>query len=155
MDPITLAASVTAFLAPYLVKAGAKMADEAVEHLPEAVAGLWKAISERFKSKPEATAAANDLTAKPDEPDNQADFRKQLRRLLEEDPAFAQQVETQFKKAEASVSINIQGDGAAATGGSVAAGKGGIAVGGSVSGNIVLGNSNTVSSGKPIEPDKP
>jgi hypothetical protein len=154
MDPITLAASVTTFLAPYLLKAGAKLADEAVEHLPAAVGALWKTIADRFKSKPEAAAAANDLTAKADEPDNQADFRKQLRKLLEQDPAFAQQMEGQYKQAEASVSINVEGDGAAATGGSVAAGRGGIAVGGSVSGSIVVGSNNTVSSGKPGEPDK-
>jgi hypothetical protein len=155
MDPVTLAASVTAFLAPYLAKAGAKLADEAAQHLPEAVGGLWQAITARFKSKPEAAGAADDLAAKADEPDNQADFRKQLRKLFEEDPGFAEQVEGIYKKAEASVSITNQGSGAVATGGSVAAGQGGIAVGGNVSGNIVLGNQNTVSSGKPPESEKP
>lgn len=147
MDPATLATSITALLVPYLAKAGASLADQAVKHLPEAVAGLWKAVSEHFKGKPGAEAAANDLTAKPDDTDNQELFELQLRKLLKDDPDFAAEISGLFEKAQASGGITLQGSGAVAAGGSVATGAGGIAVGGSNSGNIVKGNQNKVGSG--------
>lgn len=141
MDPATLATSVTALLVPYLAKAGASVADEALRHLPEAVGGLWQAVSERFKAKPAAEAAANDLTAEAEDVDNQELFELQLKKLLKDDPDFAAEVTGLLEKAQAGMS------GAIATGGGVAAGAGGVAIGGSVSGNIVIGNQNTVSSG--------
>ena len=146
MDPATLATSVTALLVPFLAKAGASLADEALKHLPEAVGGLWKAVSERFKAKPGAEAAANDLTADAEDPDNQELFELQLKRLLREDPEFATEISGLFDKAQASGSITQQGSGAVATGGSVAAGAGGVAIGGRVSGHVVVGNQNRVSS---------
>jgi hypothetical protein len=145
MDPATLATSITALLVPFLTKAGASVADEAIKRLPEAVGGLWKAVAERFKAKPGAEVAANDLTADAADLDNQELFELQLKKLLKEDPGFAAEVSGLFDKAQASVSITQQGSGAVATGGSVAAGSGGIAIGGSVSGNIVVGNQNKVS----------
>jgi hypothetical protein len=154
MDPITLAASITSFLAPYLAKAGAKLADEAIERLPSAVSTLWGAITKRFKAKPAAAEAADDLTAKPDDAESQVVFKSQLRKLLQDDPEFAQQIAGLFETAEASVKVDFQGSGAVATGGSVAAGQGGVAVNGNVSGSIVVGNQNTVSSGKPADSEK-
>jgi hypothetical protein len=111
------------------------------------VGGLWQAVSERFRAKPAAEAAANDLTTDAEDPDNQELFELQLKKLLREDPEFATEISGLFDKAQASVNITQQGSGAVAAGGSVAAGAGGVAIGGSVSGNIVLGNQNRVSSG--------
>jgi hypothetical protein len=152
MDPATLAASVTALLAPYLAKAGASLADEALKHLPEAVGGLWQAVAQHFKGKPAAEGAANDLTAMAEDTDNQEAFSLQLKKNLKEDPAFAEQINGLLEKAQASVNITQQGNGAIVSGGGVAAGAGGVAVGGSVSGNIVIGNQNAVSSGSQASP---
>ena len=144
MDPITLAASATSFLAPYLLKAGQALADQAVEHLPEGVDKVWSYVVEKFQGKPAAEEAANDLASHPDDEDSQAAFRRQLKKLLE-DPTVVTELSALLTKGKESMGINVQ-SGAVATGGGVAAGQGGIAVGGSVGGNIVMGNNNTVSS---------
>jgi len=155
MDPATLAAGVTSFLAPYLVKAGQTLATQAVEHLPEGVNKVWSYVSEKFQGKPAAEEAAKDLVSNAKDEDNQAAFRKELKKLLE-DPAITAELSALLEKGKESVGINVQ-SGAVATGGSVAAGQGGIAVGGSVDGNIVMGNNNTVSqqSARKREPRHP
>jgi hypothetical protein len=129
MDPATLATTVTALLVPYLAKAGASLADEAVKRLPEAVGGVWQAITQRFKAKPGAEAAANDLTAKADDADNQELFELQLKRLLKDDPDFAEQIGGLLEKAQASVNIKQ--------------GAGSVGIVGNVSGNVVLGSNPT------------
>ena len=144
MDPATLAATATSFLAPYLIKAGQTLADQAVERLPQGVSKVWSYVLEKFQGKPAAEEAANDLASNADDEDSQAAFRKQLKKLLE-DPAIVAELSDLLTKGKESVGINVQ-SGAVATGGGVAAGQGGIAVGGSVGGNIVTGNNNTVSS---------
>jgi len=87
MDPMlitTLATSATAFLAPYLAKAGEAAAEALGEKLPEAVGQVWNAITARFKAVgPVAEEAAKDLAAKPQVEDNQAAFRKELKKLLQ------------------------------------------------------------------------
>ena len=152
MDPAILAASATSFLAPYLLKAGQTLADQAVEHLPEGVGKVWSYVVEKFQGKPAAEEAANDLATHADDEDTQAAFRKQLRKLLE-DPAVVAEFSNVLEKGKESMGINVQ-SGAVATGGGVAAGQGGIAVGGSVGGNIVMGNHNTVSSERAREDDE-
>jgi hypothetical protein len=144
MDPATLAASATSFLAPYLLKAGQALAGQAVEHLPEGVGKVWGYVLEKFQGKPAAEEAANDLASHADDEDSQAAFRRQLKKLLE-DPAVVAELSALLTKGKESMGMNVQ-SGAVATGGGVAAGQGGIAVGGSVGGNIVMGNNNTVSS---------
>jgi len=142
MDPATLAASVTSFLAPYLLKAGQNLADRAVEHLPDGVGKVWNYVLGKFQGKPAAEEAANDLASHADDEDSQAAFRRQLKKLLE-DPSVVAELSDLLTKSKQSMGINVQ-SGAVATEGGVAAGQGGIAVGGSVSGNIVMGNNNTV-----------
>jgi hypothetical protein len=143
MDPATLAAGVTSFLAPYLVKAGQALANEAMEHLPEGVNKVWSYVTEKFQGKPAAQEAAKDMASNAKDEDNQAAFRKELRKLLE-DPTVLAELSSLLEKGKESVGINVQ-SGAVATGGGVAAGQGGIAVGGSVGGSVVMGNNNTVS----------
>lgn len=144
MDPITLAASVTTLLAPYLAKAGKVLADKAAEQLPGAVGALWDKISAKFQSKPAAQDAAVDLVQNPSDQDNQAAFETQLRKMLKDDPAFLEELSGLTEKAQQEA-IKLQGSGAIATSGGVAAGQGGVAVGGNVQGNIVVGNNNKVS----------
>lgn len=145
MDPITLAASVTSLLAPYLAKAGKALADKAAEQLPGAVNILWDKIAQKFQSKPAAQDAANDLVQNASDTDNQAAFETQLRKMLKDDPAFLEELSGLAEKAQQEA-IKLQGSGAIATNGGVAAGQGGVAIGGNVQGgNIVVGNNNQVS----------
>lgn len=152
MDPNAMAGAAASFLMPYLVKFGKNLADQAVENLPEQVQNLWKMIRAKMEGKPAAQGAAQELAEKPDDPDNQEAFLLQLKKLLKEDPDFTQNLESLLKiLAESELGkdkgvINL-GSGAAATGGSTAAGAGGIAVGGNVGGSIVLGSNNTLNPG--------
>ncbi len=143
MDPVTLAATATTFLLPYLAKAGKIAIENIAKEMPDTVGVLWDKISSKFQGKPAAEGAAAELTSKADDEINQQAFKLQLQKVLESDPSFAQEFETLFKKAQASMNINMQGSGAVATLGGVAAGQGGIAVKGNVEGNIVLGNNAT------------
>jgi hypothetical protein len=140
MDPATLAATATGLLAPFLAKMGESAMEEVGAQLPEKIGKVWGAIAARFKGNPTASGAANDLTKKPDDPENQETFALQLRKALKEDPEFAEMFAGLVHDAQESVR-NV-GDGAVATGGSNAAGK--IEVGGDMSGNIVVGNKNVV-----------
>jgi hypothetical protein len=144
MDPVTLATAATTLLLPYLIKASQVVAEDVAKQLPDTVGVLWDKIAKKFQGKPAAEGAASDLAGKADDEINQQTFKLQLQKALENDPAFAQEFEGLFKKAQASVNINQQGSGAVATNGGVAAGQGGIAIGGNVEGNIVMGNNNTV-----------
>jgi hypothetical protein len=138
VELISLATTAVALLSPYLVKAGEKAAEKIGEKMPEAVSKLWNTITAKFKGNPAAETAVNDLVAKPDDEDNQAAFRKELRKLLEAEPAFAAELGGLLDKVqhEAGDTITVTGSGAAATRGGVAAGEHGIAVGHDLQGGI-------------------
>ncbi len=133
MDPATLAATVTAFLAPYLAKAGGALLEGAATGLPDAVGRLatrlWDSISKRFEGNPAASGAANDLAKNPADGDKQEAFRVQLKMALKDDKEFAEAVLALVKEAD-----------------SEAAGIGDISVKtGDVSHSaIVIGNNNDV-----------
>jgi hypothetical protein len=141
MDPITLATTASAFLSPYLVKAGEKAAEKIGEKLPDIAAKVWNAVTAKFKGKPAAEEAVKDLVANPDDEDNRAAFRKELRKVLEAEPTFAAELARLLDSAQHQVgdTITVSGSGAAATKGGVAAGAGGAAVGGDVQGGINIG----------------
>jgi hypothetical protein len=141
MEPLTLAATAVAFLSPYLVKAGEKAVEEVGKKLPTAVGQMWQAIMARFKDKPAAAEAVKDVVAKPQDEDNQAALRKELRKVLETEPTFVAELERLLAAAqrEAGDTITNTGSGAVATHGGVAAGAGGVAVRGDVHGGITLG----------------
>jgi hypothetical protein len=143
MDPLTLAGTAVTLLAPYLVKAGEKAAEEVGKRLPDVPGRIWHAISARFKGKPAAEEAIKDFVAQPEDEDNRAAFRKELRKALEAEPAFAQELGALLENAQrqGSDSVIVTGSGAAATRGGVAAGAGGVSVGGDVQGGITLGGS--------------
>ncbi len=153
MDPTTLAAAVTAFLVPFLCKVGTAIADQAQQQLPNQIGQIWDAILSKFKGKPAAQSSADDLKSKADDRDNQDAFALQLKKLLKDDPAFAAELEKLLQIAQATIEIANTGSGALATQGSVAAGAGGIAIGGDVKGSVVLGNHNTVVGGQPNRED--
>ncbi len=146
MDATTLAASVVTMLSPLMMKAGEKAIEKVGGKLPEAVRVLWESIRQKIGRKEAAQEAMKDFAAKPDDPDNEASFRKELRKVFELDWQYAKELEKMLDVAKTQLgdSITHTGSGAVATRGGVAAGAGGIAVGGNVKGNLVLGNSNTV-----------
>jgi len=146
MDPILLATTVTAFLAPYLAKMGGKAAEAMGEQLPEAGGKIWSAIVEKFKGKQAAEGAAKELAAKPDDRDNQDAFEVQLRKALKEDPGFSVVIQKLAEAAERETRAAIisTGSGAVATSHSVAAGEGGVAVKGDVKGSILVSGSSKI-----------
>ena len=140
MDPLTLATTAASFLIPYLAKAGEKAFETVGE---KSVDSLWRAITSRFKGKATAEEAVKDLVARPADGDNQAVFRKELRKVLEAEPAFAVELERLLISAQhqgGDTVINT-GSGAVAAKGGVAAGVGGMAIKGDVHGNITVGGS--------------
>jgi hypothetical protein len=133
MDPATLAAAALTVLAPYLAKAGETMAGKIGEALPENASKLWAAITGKFKGKPAAEEAVKDLAQAPADGDNQAAFRKELRKALLDDPEFQSALATLLAQAQQE-SIR---DSAVAKNGGIA-----INVKGDVQGGIAIGNDN-------------
>jgi hypothetical protein len=136
MDPVTLAATATTFLVPYLSKLGGALMEEASAHLPESVGKLWDTITARFKDNPAASGAANDLAQKADDEDNQEAFKLQLKKSLKEDEEFVKALQAILKEARGNISNT--GDGVVATNGGI-----GLTIKGDASGNFTFGNANT------------
>ena len=137
MDPATLAAAALTVLTPYLVKAGEKVAEKVGESLPVSAGKLWTALAGELKPRPAAAVAVQDLAADPADEDNQAAFRKELKKALAEDPRFLAAVTGLLEDAQKESRLINN---------SAVAGQGGIAinVGKDVRGNIVVGNHNSV-----------
>lgn len=141
MDPMTLATTAVGFLSPYLVKSGEKAAEKLGKKLPDLASKVWNAVTAKFSGKPAAEEAVKDMAARPDDADNQAAFRKELRKLLEADPQFASELERLLASGQrvGGDTISNTGSGAIATKGGVAAGAGGVAIQGDVQGGVSLG----------------
>jgi hypothetical protein len=86
--------------------------------LPDLAGKVWHAITAKFKGKPAAEEAVKDWVAKPSDEDNRAAFRKELRKVLEAEPAFAAELERLLESArgEGGATIIVTGSGAAAPG---------------------------------------
>ena len=142
MDPITVATGVLTVLTPFLVEGGKAAARKAGE-------ALWAALEKRFKGNPAAETALVDLKATPEDADNQAALRKEIRKLAEADAAFKAELEKLLAAAEAeapgSVHIEVRNGAVAVGAGAQAVGKGGVIVGGSVGGDVVTGNKTAAS----------
>jgi hypothetical protein len=141
MDPATLAATVLAVLTPYFIKAGEKLAENVIGSLPEQAGKLWTTLVNKFKGKPAAEEAMADLVKNPDDEDNQAAMRKQIKKAIEEEPDLLPALAALLEKARTE---------AGAIQGSAVAGDSGTAVNvhGDVQGNIVIGNDNNINAGK-------
>jgi hypothetical protein len=148
MDPISIAPLVISawkLIAPYAKKVGGKLVEKASDVLPGAVGKVWDTVKGKMEERPETKTLPTDLAATPDDQSVQGAFQYQLKKLLENDDAFAQQLEKLVNDAkEGSISNR---DGVVATNHSNAIGR--IDVGGDLSGNIVVGNKNSVNSNKP------
>ncbi len=152
MDPIlisTLVASAWNLLAPYAKKAAKQLIEKSSEELPDVVVGkVWDAVKEKMESKPEAASLPGEIIHEPENEDLQGAFKYQLKKLLENDEAFAQQLQALVKAAEeqsVSYKAELHGDGAIAQGDNAkAVGKGGILIEGNVTGNVISGNNNKI-----------
>ena len=134
-------------LQPFLPVIAAKAAEEIGK---TAVAKLWTAIEKKFDTKAAAKEALEDLLKNPKDEDTHVVFRVQLKKLLEEDNAFASDLASLLKSAGSDYKAQVIGGGAIAQGaGAKAVGAGGIMIEGGMSGsNIVVGNNNKVNDGK-------
>ena len=143
MDISSLAHDVTNYLVPvlpYLVKVGEGAATETGKKLLggawDSTKSLWDRVWTKAETKPAALEAAQDLAATPSDPDLQGAWRTQLKKLLNDDPNFATEIEQLFNKAR-----EVGGSQVTATHGSVAFGdnaSGNIAITGGVIGNVSL-----------------
>lgn len=155
VDPISiapLALSAWNLLAPFVKKMGGKLLEKAAESLPDVVGKVWDAVKEKMESKPETQELPADLAAAPEDPAVQGAFQYQLKKLLENDEAFAKRLDELVREAKqvTSYSAALEGDGAIAMGDNAkAVGAGGVMIGGNVSGsNIVTGDNNVVNDEK-------
>ena len=142
MDPAlltALAASVFTVLQPHLSELAKSAAGALGKKVPDAIGALWGKLRARFADKPAADEALKDLLANPDDSDVQGAFRVQLKKLLQDDAAFADEIKELVDSAgkQTSYTAEVHGSGAVAQGlDAVAAGEGGMAIGGDVHGDV-------------------
>lgn len=91
-------------------------------------------LAERFASRPSAQEALSDLEKTPQDEDLQASVRSQIRRLLDEDPAFTAELQSLLESSPAG-SVNASNRG-------VAAGQlRGTVITGDIGGSVSIGGS--------------
>ena len=92
MDPVTLAGLAVALVAPYLVEGGKELAKKIGGEAGERIVKLY----DKVKAKLTGSGAAKDVAdfeQAPADQDNQAALRKELKKALEADPAFREELE--------------------------------------------------------------
>ncbi len=120
---------------PYLTRAGDQVASRAAEalggHVWEHAQRLWDRLAGAVDERPAAREAVDDVAADPRDGEAVVALVRQLRKILESDPALAGEVEQLLGKARQA--------------GVVASGARSVAVGGSVSNSaIVTGDKSRV-----------
>ena len=141
MEPVTIATKAVELLSPYLVKVGEKAAEKIGGQLPAQVGKVWTAITSKFRGQPIAERAVTDWVAQPEDKDNEAAFRKELREVLKVDLPFLSELSQlliSVQRESRDMIVNT-GPGAVATHGGVAAGAGGVAIKGDAHGPITIG----------------
>jgi hypothetical protein len=136
-------AAVVAFLAPflpYLVNAGRRAAEDAIEglgaHAWEYAQTLWGKLHPGLAKRPAADEAVRDAAADPNDEAALGALQMQLRKIFTEDPALAQEVADLMRDAEAAgvSTVTIQGNA------TVKASRGGVANIGPITGGVHVGN---------------
>lgn len=144
-EPITLITLIVGVLAAGAAAAAKDVASQAVK---DAYNGLKALIVSKYESKPNVGASLQILEAKPDSSDIQAVLEKALQEAgADQDEEIRTKVDELRTKLEQENLLpkivyqgKVEGSGALAQGErAVAAGAGGIAVGGHVQGNITTG----------------
>ncbi len=108
---------------------------------PSPAWAIWQRLQPSLDARPSAREALNDCWAQPDDADLQASLRVQLKKLLA-DPQLAADLARLLKAASAEPArshTENHGSGAVAQNGAVAAGAGGVGVGGNHTGAINTG----------------
>jgi hypothetical protein len=143
MDP-QLPAQLVQFLAPflpYLLKgvklagqeAAKKLGEKAGEQGFEQAKALWDKLRPKVEARPAALEAAQDAATHPDDEDALAALRLQLKKLLAEDDSLAQELAHLLQQARPA-GKNV-----------TASGERSVAIGGSVSGSVIVtGDNNKV-----------
>lgn len=120
---------------PFLTRAGEHVASQAAEmlggHVWEHAQRLWDRLAGAVDARPAAREAVEDVAADPRDGEAVVALVRQLRKILENDPALAGEVEQLLGEARQA--------------GAVASGTRSVAVGGSVSHSaIVTGDNSSV-----------
>jgi hypothetical protein len=92
MDPVTLAGAAVALVAPYLVVGGKELAKKVGGEAGGRIVKLY----DKVKAKLTGSGAVKDVAdfeQTPADQDSQAALRKELKKALEADPAFRQELE--------------------------------------------------------------
>jgi len=150
MDHATIATTATALLAPALphLLSGAQKISESVlakigEEGWEKAKQVWRRLHPKVEASPTALEAAKDLASTPDDPDCQATLRQQLKKMLGADAELAKDLAALLEslQPEASYQATVTGsDNLIVQGkGNAVAGRGGVAIGGNVGGNLSIG----------------
>ncbi len=109
-----------------MLKLGEKAAEEVGKRLGSGALDLARDLWDRLRGHPDVEKAARDAAAMPDDPDAQAALRLQIKKLLTEDPALAQELAQIWEKAPAEVRTVV------------AAGERAVAIGGNVTGSVIV-----------------
>ncbi|HXU34572.1 MAG TPA: hypothetical protein VN851_28685 [Thermoanaerobaculia bacterium] len=145
MDVALIASAAVSVLAPALRHLLSLGADKAAEAAGKGVAEtLWEKLKGKIFGKKSTEGAAEEVAAAPEDKGAQKILGTHLEQILAADPDLAAEIEKLLQNAGAfHQEANLHGDGAIAQAGpggrAVAAGKGGIAIGGDVQGGVRLG----------------
>ncbi len=146
MDP-QLPAQLVQYLAPYLPyllkglklagqEAAKKLGEKAGEQGLDQAKTLWEKLRPKVEAKPAALEAATDVAANPKDEETLAALRLQLKKLLVEDEALAQELARLLQQAQA--------PGRTVT----ASGERSVAIGGNVNGSVIVtGDKNKINKG--------
>jgi putative heme iron utilization protein len=91
MDPVTLGGSAVALVAPYLVEGGTELAKKVGGEAGERIVKLYDTVKAKLTGSGAAKDVA-DFEQAPADQDNQAALRKELKKALEADPAFREEL---------------------------------------------------------------
>jgi hypothetical protein len=145
IDIALVATNAWTVIQPYLPILATKTAEAVGGSVPPAIGKVWKTVEKKFDTKAAAKEALEDLLKSPDDTDAQAAFRQQLKKLMAEDEIFATELSKLLEAAGDTYKASLTGDGAIAQGtGAKAVGKGGVMIGGDVTGNINTGSDSSV-----------
>lgn len=104
---------------PVLMEFGKEMSADAAKRVNQAVIdgakSIWGRLWPHVKNSPAAEGAAREAATAPDDPDAQAAFRLQLRKILEANPELAEALAPDVAQLK---SVVASGDGSVAVGGS-------------------------------------
>ena len=118
---------------PFLTRAGEQVTTQAAQALGrgawEHAQRLWSRLSGAVASRPAAREAADDVAADPQDAEATVALVRQLRKILESDPALAREVEQLLGEARQA--------------GVVASGARSVAVGGNVANSAIVTGDNS------------